>query len=71
MTTVLLFFRACLGLPPQNYMLLEHKLQKNFLARTTCNGEVATLKKVALMNGTSKPVTNRFCAHGDDVVYPI
>ncbi|XP_056915503.1 inositol-3-phosphate synthase 1-A-like [Takifugu flavidus] len=61
--------RACLGLPPQNYMLLEHKLQKNFLSHMSCNDKVSALKKVALVNGTSKPLTNGFCTHEDDVAY--
>uniref|UniRef100_A0A665V4R2 inositol-3-phosphate synthase n=1 Tax=Echeneis naucrates TaxID=173247 RepID=A0A665V4R2_ECHNA len=47
------FMRACLGLPPQNHMLLEHKLQRNFLSSHTTysNGEVAAMKKDALANG--------------------
>lgn len=65
----LLFSRACLGLPPQNYMLLEHKLQKNFLSHMSCNDKVSALKKVALVNGTSKPLTNGFCTHEEDVAY--
>nr|XP_046269639.1 inositol-3-phosphate synthase 1-B-like [Scatophagus argus] len=54
--------RACLGLPPQNHMLLEHKLQRNFLLpQTPCiNGNVAALKKVALVNGNHIPLTNGF-----------
>uniref|UniRef100_A0A8C6PCH9 inositol-3-phosphate synthase n=1 Tax=Nothobranchius furzeri TaxID=105023 RepID=A0A8C6PCH9_NOTFU len=45
--------RACLGLPPQSHMLLEHKLQKNFLTAHTSfiNNDVASVKKVALTNG--------------------
>ncbi|XP_055014647.1 inositol-3-phosphate synthase 1-A isoform X2 [Boleophthalmus pectinirostris] len=41
--------RACLGLPPQNHMLLEHKLQKGFVllqkkkfGETALNGEART-----------------------------
>ncbi|MEQ2228151.1 Inositol-3-phosphate synthase 1-A [Ilyodon furcidens] len=59
--------RACLGLPPQNHMLLEHKLQRNFLTphTTYINNDVATLKKVGLANGNHIPVqlTNGFYAH--------
>lgn len=35
----------------------------------SCNDKVAALKKVALMNGTSEPLTNGFCTHEDDVTY--
>ncbi|XP_038129668.1 inositol-3-phosphate synthase 1-A-like [Cyprinodon tularosa] len=50
--------RACIGLPPQNHMLLEHKLQRNFLTQHTnyISNDVATLKKVALANGNHIPV---------------
>ncbi|MEQ2196509.1 hypothetical protein XENOCAPTIV_000044 [Xenoophorus captivus] len=52
---------------PLNHMLLEHKLQRNFLTpHTTCiNNDVATLKKVGLANGNHIPVplTNGFYAH--------
>ncbi|XP_012708032.2 inositol-3-phosphate synthase 1-A [Fundulus heteroclitus] len=62
--------RACLGLPPQNHMLLEHKLQRNFLAphATHITNDVATLKKVALANGNHIPVplTNGIYAHESD-----
>ncbi|KAK2826458.1 hypothetical protein Q5P01_020672 [Channa striata] len=46
--------RACLGLPPQNHMLLEHKLQRNFLLSQTphINGYNATLKKFHSATGT-------------------
>ncbi|XP_026173279.1 inositol-3-phosphate synthase 1-A [Mastacembelus armatus] len=49
--------RACLGLPPQNHMLLEHKLQREFLPphTTYMNGNVAALKKVALLSGNHIP----------------
>lgn len=60
--------RACLGLPPQNHMLLEHKLQRNFLPQhaTYTNGDVASLKKVPLTNGNHIPLTNGIYAHVDD-----
>uniref|UniRef100_A0AAQ5YD18 inositol-3-phosphate synthase n=1 Tax=Amphiprion ocellaris TaxID=80972 RepID=A0AAQ5YD18_AMPOC len=60
--------RACLGLPPQNHMLLEHKLQRNFLPphATYTNGDVASLKKVPLTNGNHMPRTNGIYAHVDD-----
>ncbi|XP_037602706.1 inositol-3-phosphate synthase 1-A-like [Sebastes umbrosus] len=60
--------RACLGLPPQNHMLLEHKLQRAFLPphTTHVNGNVASLKKVALTNGNHIPLTNGVHAHDDD-----
>lgn len=63
------FFRACIGLPPQNHMLLEHKLQRNFLPPQTMhiNGYMTTLKKVALPNGNHISLTNGICAHADDV----
>lgn len=50
--------RACLGLPPQNHMLLEHKLQRNFLTPHTnyISNDMAALKKVALANGNHIPV---------------
>ncbi|KAM4543179.1 inositol-3-phosphate synthase 1-A-like isoform 1-T2 [Odontesthes bonariensis] len=61
--------RACLGLPPQNHMLLEHKLQRNFLPphTTYINDDVTTLKKVALTNGKhrSAPQINGIYAHED------
>ncbi|KAF1374673.1 hypothetical protein PFLUV_G00231540 [Perca fluviatilis] len=44
---ILNIMRACLGLPPQNHMLLEHKLQRNFLHShaSNMNGHVAALEK--------------------------
>ncbi|XP_067336199.1 inositol-3-phosphate synthase 1-A-like isoform X2 [Channa argus] len=59
--------RACLGLPPQNHMLLEHKLQRNFLHSQTphINSYTATSKKVSLSNGNYVPLTNGICAHID------
>lgn len=66
---IFLFSRACLGLPPQNYMLLEHKLQKDFLSHMTCDSKIPALKKVAQVNGTSKKVTNGFLTHRDDAAY--
>lgn len=61
--------RACLGLPPQNHMLLEHKLQRNFLPQhTTCtNGNKAAFKKIGLANGNHNPLNNGFSAHVGDV----
>lgn len=61
--------RACLGLPPQNHMLLEHKLQRNFLPphTTSINSEVAALRKAVLTNGSHKPRTNGIYAHVDEV----
>uniref|UniRef100_A0A8C4FD68 inositol-3-phosphate synthase n=1 Tax=Dicentrarchus labrax TaxID=13489 RepID=A0A8C4FD68_DICLA len=59
--------RACLSLPPQNHMLLEYKLERDFLHPhvTYTNGNAASLKKVALTNGNHKPLTNGFCAHSN------
>ncbi|XP_027857286.1 inositol-3-phosphate synthase 1-A [Xiphophorus couchianus] len=63
--------RACLGLPPQNHMLLEHKLQRNFLTAhsTYINNDVATLKKAALANGnhTPVPLKNGIYTHESDM----
>ncbi|KAM9355983.1 inositol-3-phosphate synthase 1-A-like [Pholidichthys leucotaenia] len=52
--------RACLGLPPQNHMLLEHKLQRNFLLphMTYISDDVASMKKLPLTNGNHIPLTN-------------
>uniref|UniRef100_A0A3Q0SIR0 inositol-3-phosphate synthase n=1 Tax=Amphilophus citrinellus TaxID=61819 RepID=A0A3Q0SIR0_AMPCI len=60
--------RACLGLPPQNHMVLEHKLQRNFLLphETCVNNDAASLKKVPLINGNHIPLTNGIYAHMDD-----
>ncbi|XP_038584165.1 inositol-3-phosphate synthase 1-A-like [Micropterus salmoides] len=65
--------RACLGLPPQNHMLLEYKLQKSFLPPHTpyTNGDVAVLKKVALTNRNHVPLTNGICAYADDAAHEI
>nr|XP_020442573.1 inositol-3-phosphate synthase 1 isoform X1 [Monopterus albus]XP_020442574.1 inositol-3-phosphate synthase 1 isoform X1 [Monopterus albus] len=59
--------RACLGLPPQNHMLLEHKLQRDFLSAHTTyvSSNVAVLKKVALTNGNHIPLTNGICGDVD------
>lgn len=65
----LLFFRACLGLPPQSHMLLEHKLQKNFRPQMSCNAKVAASNNVALTNGSKKPIKNGFLRQEDDVAY--
>lgn len=66
-------FRACLGLPPQNHMMLEHKLQRDFLPAPTTytNGKVTSLEKVALTNGKHIPLTNGFGAHVDDAAHAI
>uniref|UniRef100_A0A3Q4B1Y7 inositol-3-phosphate synthase n=1 Tax=Mola mola TaxID=94237 RepID=A0A3Q4B1Y7_MOLML len=60
--------RACLGLPPQNHMLLEHKLQRNFLPPPTAyiNGNMAASKKCAITNRNHPPPANGFSAHVDD-----
>uniref|UniRef100_A0A3P9HWT8 inositol-3-phosphate synthase n=1 Tax=Oryzias latipes TaxID=8090 RepID=A0A3P9HWT8_ORYLA len=62
--------RACLGLPPQNHMMLEHKLQRNFLSAHTTyvNSEVAALKTFTLPNGKHVPIpiTNGIHAHEND-----
>uniref|UniRef100_UPI0037E987E4 inositol-3-phosphate synthase 1-A-like n=1 Tax=Semicossyphus pulcher TaxID=241346 RepID=UPI0037E987E4 len=65
--------RACLSLPPQNHMLLEHKLQRDFLPphANHVNGNVAALKKVALTNGNHIPLTNGICAHVNDAAHAI
>uniref|UniRef100_A0A8C5GIM5 inositol-3-phosphate synthase n=1 Tax=Gouania willdenowi TaxID=441366 RepID=A0A8C5GIM5_GOUWI len=56
--------RACLGLPPQNHMLLEHKLQRNFTSpQSSTTSDVCSLKKVPLMNGSHVPLTNVFISH--------
>ncbi|XP_068608553.1 inositol-3-phosphate synthase 1-A-like [Brachionichthys hirsutus] len=54
--------RACIGLPPQNHMLLEHKLQRDFLPPQTThvNGNVAAVKKAAHTHGSRLPVANGF-----------
>lgn len=54
-------------------MLLEHKLQRDFLPphTTYINGSVAPLKKVALTNGNHIPLTNGICAHVDDAAHAI
>uniref|UniRef100_A0A8D3C7G1 inositol-3-phosphate synthase n=1 Tax=Scophthalmus maximus TaxID=52904 RepID=A0A8D3C7G1_SCOMX len=48
--------RACLGLPPQNHMVLEHKLQRDFLPPYAAhiNGGVAATKKAVFTNGNHK-----------------
>ncbi|XP_058472212.1 inositol-3-phosphate synthase 1-A-like [Solea solea] len=60
--------RACLGLPPQNHMLLEHKLQRDFLPphNVYINGEVPASKKVLFTNGTHSPLMNGISTHADD-----
>ncbi|KAM3870960.1 inositol-3-phosphate synthase 1-A-like [Diretmus argenteus] len=56
--------RACLGLPPQNHMHLEYKLQKSFLPPQSnyINGEWPLKKKLPLANG-SIHLTNGVAAH--------
>ncbi|XP_069008710.1 inositol-3-phosphate synthase 1-A-like [Embiotoca jacksoni] len=60
--------RACLGLPPQNNMLLEHKLQRKFLPPHTAdiNRDVGALKKVALTNGKHISLTKSVNTRVDD-----
>ncbi|XP_042175470.1 inositol-3-phosphate synthase 1-B isoform X2 [Oncorhynchus tshawytscha] len=55
--------RACLGLPPQNHMHLEHKLQRGFLPRhdNRIYDNVAT--KRFLSNGYHASQQNGVCAH--------
>uniref|UniRef100_A0A668A7M4 inositol-3-phosphate synthase n=1 Tax=Myripristis murdjan TaxID=586833 RepID=A0A668A7M4_9TELE len=52
--------RACLGLPPQNHMHLEHKLQRGFLPPLSkhISGDMAARNKAALTNGNHIPLTN-------------
>ncbi|XP_068195661.1 inositol-3-phosphate synthase 1-A-like [Antennarius striatus] len=65
--------RACLGLPPQNHMLLEHKLQRDFLPPrpTHTNGNVAALKRAAHTNGSYFPLANGFHVHVDDAAHAL
>ncbi|XP_034531787.1 inositol-3-phosphate synthase 1-A-like [Notolabrus celidotus] len=65
--------RACLSLPPQNHMLLEHKLQRDFLPPhvSHINGNMAALKKVTLSNGNHITLTNGICAHVEDAAHAI
>ncbi|CAB1327845.1 unnamed protein product [Coregonus sp. 'balchen'] len=57
--------RACLGLPPQNHMHLEHKLQRGFLPRhdNRIYEDVATKTKMVLSNGYHASQQNGVCAH--------
>ncbi|KAL4608087.1 inositol-3-phosphate synthase 1 isoform X2 [Arapaima gigas] len=49
--------RACLGLPPQNHMQLEHKMQRSFLAHDKAHSAVATPKRIAVhINGDHRSV---------------
>ncbi|XP_049596768.1 inositol-3-phosphate synthase 1-A [Syngnathus scovelli] len=59
--------RACLGLPPQSHMLLEEKLQKNFLTVQHINGD-AVIPKKAIPNLNYTEVTNGVHAYDDDEV---
>lgn len=59
--------RACLGLPPQNHMHLEHKLQRSFLP--ACHDShsldgTAAKKKAVLINGHHATLQNGFSDHG-------
>uniref|UniRef100_A0A8C5GHT8 inositol-3-phosphate synthase n=1 Tax=Gouania willdenowi TaxID=441366 RepID=A0A8C5GHT8_GOUWI len=64
--------RACLGLPPQNHMLLEHKLQRNFTSpQSSTTSDVCSLKKVPLMNGSHVPLTNGQYGPLDDAAHAI
>ncbi|XP_068456699.1 inositol-3-phosphate synthase 1-A-like [Clinocottus analis] len=68
-TSIENIMRACLGLPPQNHMLLEHKLQRDFLPpphAVHVNGNAAALKKAPLTNGNHIPLTNGVHEHNDD-----
>uniref|UniRef100_A0A8C3A2S6 inositol-3-phosphate synthase n=1 Tax=Cyclopterus lumpus TaxID=8103 RepID=A0A8C3A2S6_CYCLU len=60
--------RACLGLPPQNHMLLEHKLQRDFLPPCAAyvNGDVAAFKIASLTNGNHPPLSNGIHNHAED-----
>ncbi|TNN66985.1 Inositol-3-phosphate synthase 1-A [Liparis tanakae] len=65
--------RACLGLPPQNHMLLEHKLQRNFLpsppGAAYVNGDVAAMKKAALTNGNHTAFSNGIHHRAEDAAH--
>ncbi|KAK9533868.1 hypothetical protein VZT92_008961 [Zoarces viviparus] len=63
--------RACLGLPPQSHMLLEHKLQRDFLPPhpTYVDGSGAALKMASLTNGSHISLTNGI--HVDDATYAL
>ncbi|KAM6969114.1 inositol-3-phosphate synthase 1-A-like [Tautogolabrus adspersus] len=64
--------RACLGLPPQNHMLLEHKLQRDFLPLYDKHiVNMAAMEKVAVTNGNHIALKNGFCAHENDVAHAI
>ncbi|KAM3594094.1 uncharacterized protein V6R79_002166 [Siganus canaliculatus] len=65
--------RACLGLPPQNHMLLEHKLQRDFLPQHSAyvNGKGTSLKEATFTNGHHKHLTNGFCAPVKDAAYEL
>ncbi|XP_029316403.1 inositol-3-phosphate synthase 1-A-like [Cottoperca gobio] len=58
--SIINILRACLSLPPQNHMLLEHKLQRNFLSpyNTYIADNGAASKKVVHTNGVHVPQTN-------------
>ncbi|XP_053701418.1 inositol-3-phosphate synthase 1-A-like [Synchiropus splendidus] len=60
--------RACLGLSPQNHMLLEHKLQRNFLPSCTAyiNGDMPVMKTNGCVYKGHIPHTNGFGVHVSD-----
>ncbi|KAM9777653.1 inositol-3-phosphate synthase 1-A-like [Neosynchiropus ocellatus] len=60
--------RACLGLSPQNHMLLEHKLQRTFLPPCAAhiNGDVPVMKTNGCVYKNHIPHTNGFGAHVSD-----
>ncbi|XP_061551863.1 inositol-3-phosphate synthase 1-A-like isoform X1 [Phycodurus eques] len=60
--------RACLGLPPQSHMLLEEKLQRNFLSAQHVKGDSATRKKETKAIANHTGVTNGVHAHNYDNV---
>uniref|UniRef100_A0A672JC46 inositol-3-phosphate synthase n=1 Tax=Salarias fasciatus TaxID=181472 RepID=A0A672JC46_SALFA len=68
MREILLFWKACLGLPPQNHMLLEHKLQRNFLPTHTLHKQ---REEVGHTKWNCVPLTNGVHAHADDAAYAL
>ncbi|XP_056281920.1 inositol-3-phosphate synthase 1-A-like isoform X3 [Pseudoliparis swirei] len=67
--------RACLGLPPQNHMLLEHKLQRDFLppppGAAYVNGDVAAIKKPALTNRNHTALSNGIHQRAEDAAHTL
>eukprot|EP00062_Callorhinchus_milii_P013671 gi/632962007/ref/XP_007897072.1/ PREDICTED: inositol-3-phosphate synthase 1 isoform X1 [Callorhinchus milii] len=45
--------RACLGLPPQNHMHLEHRMQRSFVTNRTAEHPAAMLHKIPKLNNLS------------------